>query len=169
MALAQAFVFADPLAHYLKDFDCGKPFMNEFLPRFAVKHMQLGLSSTWVLVDDAQDKATVAAYFTLASATVSRNEIPFERSLPRYPVPVVLLARLAIDKAYQGKKIGEKTLVTALRKSVALTQTGLPALGLVLDVLDEDALGFYQRYNIFEPFTDDPMRLFAPMTMLAQI
>jgi hypothetical protein len=82
---------------------------------------------------------------------------------------VVLLARLAIDKTFQGKRIGEKTLVTALRKSVALTNTGLPALGLVLDVLDDDALGFYQRYKIFEPFTDDPMRLFAPMTLLAQI
>jgi GNAT superfamily N-acetyltransferase len=169
LALAQAFVFADSLAHNLKDFDCGKPFMNEFLPRFAVKHMQLGLSSTWVLVDDEQEKATVAAYYTLASATVSRHEIHFEHSLPRYPVPVVLLARLAIDKTFQGKRIGEKTLVTALRKSVALTNTGLPALGLVLDVLDDDALGFYQRYKIFEPFTDDPMRLFAPMTLLAQI
>ncbi len=169
MALAQAFVFADPLAHNLKAFDCGKPVMNEFLARFAVKNMQLGLSSTWVLADDEQEKATVAAYYTLASATVFRDEIPFDHGLPGYPVPVVLLARLAIDKQYQGQRIGEKTLVTALRKSVELTNTGLPTLGLVLDVLDDDALGFYQRYEIFEPFTDDPMRLFAPMQVLAKI
>ena len=169
MALAQAFVFADPVSHNLKAFDCGKPVMNEFLARFAVKHMQLGLSSTWVLADDGQEKAAVAAYHTLASATVSRGEIPFDRSLPRYPVPVVLLARLAIDKQYQGQRIGDKTLVTALRKSVELTNKGLPALGLVLDVLDDDALCFYQRYEMFEPFTDNPMKLFAPMHVLAQI
>jgi GNAT superfamily N-acetyltransferase len=171
LALAQAFVFADRVAHNLKAFDCGKPEMNKFLAQSAVKHMQLGLSYTWVLANEGQEKAAVAAYYTLASATVSRDKIPFGRSLPRYQLPVVLLARLAVDKQYQGRKIGDKTLITALRKSVELTRIdrGLPALGLVLDVLDDDALGFYQKYEMFEPFTDDPMRLFASMHVLAQI
>jgi GNAT superfamily N-acetyltransferase len=169
LALAQEFVFADPTTHNLKAFDCGKPAMNEFLARFAVKNMLLGLSSTWVLADDRPGQAAVAAYYTLASATVSRDEIPFSGNLPRYPVPVVLLARLAVDRQYQGQGIGEKTLITALRKSVELTRTGLPSLGVVLDVLDDDAFDFYQRYEIFEPFTDNPRKLFAPMRILAQI
>lgn len=144
--------------------------MNQFLARFAAKHMELGISSTWVLADECPaQKIPVVAYFTLSAATVTREEIAFDKSLPRYPVPVVLLARLAADHRYQGQGVGEKTLITALRKSVELTHSGLPALGVILDVLDEDALSFYQRYEIFEPFTDDPMRLFVPMTVLQQI
>ncbi|MFV1998608.1 MAG: GNAT family N-acetyltransferase [Acidiferrobacterales bacterium] len=144
--------------------------MNQFLARFAAKHMGLGLSSTWVLAAESDySKAPVVAYYTLTTRTVSREEIPFDKSLPRYPVPVVVLARLAADHRYQGQGIGEKTLITTLRKSVELTNSGLPALGAILDVLDEDALSFYQRYEIFEPFTNDPLRLFAPMTVLQQI
>lgn len=147
--------------------------MDQFLARFAVKNDLLGISRTWVLPvtegDDPLKKAPVAAYYTLASSTVTREEIPTDKTLPGYPVPVVLLARLAVDEQFKGQRLGEKTLITALRKAVELTDAGLPALGLILDVLDEDALGFYQHYEIFEPFTDDPMRLFAPMAVIKQI
>ncbi len=173
MALSQAYVFVDPAKHTLKEFDCGRPDMNTFLARFAVKHMKLGLSRTWVLpdIDGTQKTQTtpIAAYYTLASATVTREEIPANTSLPRYPVPVVLLARLAVDNRFKGQHLGEKTLITALRKSVELTDLGLPALGVVLDVLNKEALRFYNHYEIFEPFTDNPMRLFAAMHMLRQI
>ena len=131
--------------------------------------MKLGISSTWVLPvieDPAQHKAPISAYYTLSSATVMKDEIPFDRSLPSYQIPVVLLARLAISEPYKGQGLGAKTLVTALRRAVDITRTGLPALGLILDVLDEDALEFYQHFEMFEPFSDDPMRLFVPMTAL---
>ncbi|HED18169.1 MAG TPA: hypothetical protein ENI74_01545 [Gammaproteobacteria bacterium] len=81
----------------------------------------------------------------------------------------MLLARLVTDHRYQGRGIGGKTLITALRKSAELANSGLPALGTILDILDEDALGFYRHYEIFEPFTDDLMRLFVPMTALQRI
>ncbi|MCU7936862.1 MAG: GNAT family N-acetyltransferase [Candidatus Thiodiazotropha sp. (ex Dulcina madagascariensis)] len=173
MAFSQEFVLVDRTQHNLKTFNYGKPDMNLFLARFAVKNMQLGLSRTWVLpvVDEDQQsqKAQIAAYYSLASSTVTREEIPADKSLPGYPVPVVLLARLAVDEQFKGQRLGEKTLITALRKSVALVDIGLPALGVVLDALDEDALRFYRHYEIFEPFTDDPMRLFASMHTLRQI
>ena len=97
---------------------------------------------------------------------MTREEIPTDTRLPGYPVPVVLLARLAVDHRFQGQRLGEKTLVSALRHSITLTERGLPAIGLILDVLDEDALTFYQRFDLFQPFTDDPMRLFLPMNIL---
>ena len=144
-----------------------------FLARFAVKNMRLGLSRTWVLPVVAEDpqpkKSQIAAYYSLASSTVMKEEIPSDKNLPGYPVPVVLLARLAVDEQCKEQRLGEKSLITALRKSVELTNSGLPALGVILDVLDEDALGFYKRYKMFEPFTDNPMRLFVPMHILRQI
>jgi len=173
LAFQPEFVLADHTQHNLKTFNCGKPDMDTFLSRFAVKNMQIGLSRTWVLPVVSEDEPTykskVAAYYTLASSTVSRDEIPTDKNLPGYPVPVVLLARLAVDERYKRQRLGEKTLITALRKSVALTDTGLPALGIILDVLNDDALRFYQHFEMFEPFTDNPMRLFVSMHTLAQI
>lgn len=147
------------------------PGMNVFLSRFAIKKSKLGLSQTWVLSENQhfQKKSPIAAYFTLASSTVSRDDIPSKSNFPAYPVPVVLLARLAVDKNYQRMRLGEKTLITALRKSVELTDGGLPAVGLILEVLDEDALKFYQHYDILQPFTNDSMRLFIAMNILRQL
>jgi len=89
--------------------------------------------------------------------------------LPRYPIPVALLARLAIDVSYQKNGLGAKTLITALRHLVRLCDQRLPVHGLILDVLNSDALDFYQRFDFFFPFTDDPMRLFAPMGLLRKV
>ena len=167
----------DKSKHDKKAFDCEKPEMDTFLSRFALKHSKLGLSSTWVLAEELDSKIDekqgtkrkVIGYYTLASSTVIKSSIPTNQSLPHYPVPVVLLARLAVDKNYQNKGLGAKILVTALRHAVELTNQGLPAYGLVLDVLDDDALKFYQCFDFFEPFTDNPMRLFIGMNSIKQL
>jgi len=170
----------DKNKHDLKAFDCGKSDMDAFLSRFAFKHLKLGLSSTWVLVKELNSKSDVEqekgmtkseviAYYTLAASTVVKSGIPTDKSLPHYPIPVVLLARLAVDQKYQSKGLGAKILVTAIRHAVELTDHGLPAYGLVLDVLDDDALKFYQCFDFFEPFTNNPMRLFVGMDSIRQL
>lgn len=170
MPLHQAFAAADKALHDLKGFDCGKPSMNEFLSRYALKHAKLGFSRTYVLAEKRDSgKAPIAAYYTLSASTTTREGIPAKQSLPKYPVPIVMLGRLAVSQSYQGQGLGAKTLVYALRQAATLSNAGLPAYGLVLDVLDEEALAFYQHFELFEAFTDDPMRLFVPMTTLAGI
>ena len=172
MPVQQQFVALDHTRFDLKAFDCGKPEMNTFLARYAVKNMGLKLSMTWVLPGaemETDTKTPIAAYYTLASSTVVREEIPTDQRLPGYPVPVVLLARLAVDHQFQGQRIGEKTLISALRRGATLTERGLPAMGLILDVLDEDALAFYQKFDLFRPFTDNPMRQFVPMSVVREI
>jgi hypothetical protein len=170
LPLGQAFIAVNKAQHNLKVFDCGKPLMNNFLAKFAEKHGRLGLSRTYVLPEITQtSKAPIAAYFTLTTSNVTREEIPAKQSLPQYPIPMVLMARLAVDLRYKGTGLGGKTLVYALRKAVALNQAGLPSFGLILDVLDDEALGFYKHYDLFEPFTNDPMRLFVSMKTLEQI
>lgn len=145
--------------------------MNIFLSRFAIKHAKLGLSRTLVLAvnDLVTDKRPIAAYYTLAASTICKTDITNTQSLPRYPVPVALLARLAVDVDYQGKGLGGKTLISAMRHAVRLCDEGLPVYGLILDVLDDDVLQFYQKYDFFYGFTDNPMRLFAPMSSLRKI
>jgi GNAT superfamily N-acetyltransferase len=170
LLLQQDFVNADKNLHDLKTFDCGNATMDEFLGRYALKHSKLGLSRTYVLAEEeTANKASVAVYYTLAAATVTRAEIPITQSLPTYPIPVVMLARLAVDQRYQGKGLGAKALVYALRQAANLSHSGLPAYGLILDVIDEQALKFYQHFDLFKPFTEDPMRLFVSMKTLEQI
>ena len=170
MPLEQTFSAADKSLHDLKGFDCGKLSMNEFLNRHALKHSRLGLSRTYVLAAQSEEmKKPVAAYYTLAASMVTRSTIPATQSLPNYLVPLVMLARLAVCNEYQGKGLGAKTLVYALRQAANLSKAGLPAYGLILDVLDDKALAFYQYFDLFKPFTDDPMRLFVPMKTIAQI
>ena len=171
MKLCQTFVPIDTTKHLIKEFNCGKSDMNEFLVRFATKHHKAGLSSTYVLpVDDpSTDKVMIAAYYTLAVSTIVKADIPTEQSLPRYPIPMALLARLAIDKKFQDQYLGSKSLIYALRHAVRLCDSGLPVFGLILDVLDQDALAFYQKFDFFQPLTNNPMRLFVSMSSLRQI
>ena len=171
MALLQEFVPANKSQQDLKSFRCGKETMDTFLHRFACRDMGLGISTTWVLLDETEEKQkpSVAAYYTLGSATVKREDIPTAKKHPPYALPVVLLAKLAIDSNFQKQRLGEKVLIEALRHSVTLTKKGLPAIGLILDVLDEDALAFYQRFEIFETLTENPDRLFVPMDVLTQL
>ena len=171
MALLAAFVQADARLHDLKSFDCGKASLNEYLRRYAIRNSELGLSRTWVLPEQSlQPKAPVAAYFTLASSTVLRADLPATvSSLPAYPVPVVILARLGVSLTHQGQQLGAKTLVQALRTARELSERGLPAFGVVLDVLDDDALQFYQHMGMFSPLTDQPKRLFIAMDTIRQL
>ena len=160
----------------VKTFDCGKEAINVYLRRYAAKNMALNLNRTFVLPFTTEDSTTgggsarpqVAAYYTLAHQTLVREELPDSSHLPRYPVPVILLAQLGIDQRFQRQGLGAKTLVHALRHAyqIASNPKGLPAMGVVLDVLDNDALAFYQSFDFFLPLTDNPMKVFVPMASL---
>lgn len=170
MRFSQAFEPLNTHQHAVKSFDCGKTEMNQFLKKFASKHAKQGISKTMVLTSLEPDVArqTVVAYYTLSITTVYRKSFPTQ-SLPRYPIPVTLLARLAIDTRFQKQKLGTKTLIYALRHAAQLNELGLTTYGLVLDVLDEEALAFYNTFHFFLPLSDDPMRLFLSMHELKKI
>ena len=127
-----AFVDVDSVTQDTRRFRCGKPQMDAFLIRYAVKNAELGISKTWVLLDGdkgEKKKFPVAAYYTLAVGTVTRETLPVDhKELPSYPVPVTLLARLAVSENYQNRGVGGKALVTALRQAVILKDKGLPSV-----------------------------------------
>ena len=165
------FLPLDPRTVNVRTFDCGKEAINVYLRRYAAKNMALNLNRTFVLpytADDSTEKPQVAAYYTLAHQTLVREALPDPSRLPRYPVPVILLAQLGIDRRVHRQGLGAKTLVTALRHAyqIASNPKGLRAMGVVLDVLDHDALAFYQSFDFFLPLTDNPMKLFVPIASL---
>ncbi len=103
---------------------------------------------------------------TLASGAIGAKSLPAKQAkkLPRHPVPVVLLARLAVDRSAHGKGLGGFLLRDALTRSLDLAEkVGIHAV--VLDAFDAEAKSFYQRFG-FSLLTDDVMRLFLPLSTI---
>jgi hypothetical protein len=146
--------------HVTDGFDCGKPSMNTWLQRHALGNQAARSSTTYVRCNGG----FVRAYHSLVVDGVEFKTVPEKiRSglLGRYPVPVILLARLAVDLRQQGQRIGEFMLVDALRRSLGVSYVvGVKAV--MVDALDDQARRFYERYD-FEPSPSVPDRLFLLM------
>ena len=91
--------------HQVAAFDCGASALNEFLSRHALGNHQAGTAKTYVTTTDSH---TAVGYYSLAAAQILYVDAParLQKGAPRHPVPVVLLARLAVDRAWQGKGLG---------------------------------------------------------------
>lgn len=158
--------------HNIKDFDCGKETLNQFLHRFALKNQQLGLSKSWVLLDkdftSPIQKQEIIGYFTLAIQTIEPKIIQ-EEKLPNYQLPVTLIARIVVNKKFQGNGLGTKLLFLAIKQALKLNNNGLPTYAVVLDILDNDAMRFYQKFNFFRLLDNSEKRLFVPMKIIQKM
>jgi GNAT superfamily N-acetyltransferase len=143
--------------HAIEGFDCGREELNRYLLRYAWTNQQAGAAQTYLgLVDD-----TVVGYHTLAVGQVSREEAPerLTKGLARHPVPIMLLARLATDRRWQGQGIGKALLRDALQRTVqAADIAGIRAFAV--HAKDEEARRFYEQFD-FIPSPSDPMHLFV--------
>ena len=171
---AKQFVDLDKARHDRDSFDCGEAELNLFIRQFAAKHMQAGISRTRVLVNKqklANDKNSICAFYTVAPSSICRETLPqrLAKKLPHYPVPVFLLAQLAVDKHYQGQGLGKITLIQALEYLWRVNQH-LTAYAVVVDCLNQSAQNFYQQFG-FQTLDKDhhKTQLFLPMKTLTQL
>ena len=133
--------------HRLEEFDCGKPSLTDWLLRHARQAHGSGSARTFVVCDEDR----VAGYFSLTVGQIDTLEVPerFRRGMGQYPIPLVILARLAVDLDYQGRGLGFGMLQDAIRRTVAIAeQAGIRAL--LTHPIDADAETFYRRFG-FEP------------------
>ena len=145
-------------AHQLADFNSGVASLDDWLKRRARSNQASGASRTFVLCDN--DK--VIGYYALASGGVTIGEAPgrFRRNMPD-PIPVVVLGRLAIDRAYQGKSLGRALFKdAALRVMHAADAIGIR--GIVVHAISEEAKAFYLAIG-FDPSPLDPMTLMVTL------
>jgi GNAT superfamily N-acetyltransferase len=152
-------------AHERGEFCCGKAPLDAFLRSLVSQYEKRRLGRTYVAV--RQGEPRVWGYYTLAAGAVSYDNLPAEaaRKLPRHSVPVILLARLAVDQAVQGQGLGGALLEDALRRCLSLAdQLGIYAVEV--DAIDEQAKSFYLKYG-FLPLPDDPLHLYLPVSTLA--
>ena len=139
-----------------KNFDCDVDALNDFLSRYAKKNDELGIGKTFVALDENNQ---IAGYFTLATAQLSYNEIPedYKRKLPKYPIPALRIARLAVNKNFQGKGVGRWLLKQAFIKIIQVSEvTGLHVI--IVDA-KESSKTFYEYYG-FKKIMDKELSYF---------
>lgn len=151
----KSIIFTTPKSQ-LKKFDCETEVLNEFLSRHSLKNDTLGIGRTFVAFDD---KDEVVGYFTLATAQVVYEDIPdeYRGKLPKYTIPSLRIAHLAVDKNLQGKGIGKWLLAQAFIKIVHAAEI----TGLYFIIVDEKetSKSFYEHYG-FIKFKDKELSYF---------
>lgn len=128
-------------------FDCGDESLNSYLKKYAWNNQQKSsIGVTYIAADEAAPNLVIG-YFTLAMASAPRNSLPkkYVRGLPPYDVPMILLARLAVDRRFEGRGLGRALLGEALKISSSLSkQVGCRCV--VVDAY-ESAISFYQHFG----------------------
>ena len=149
--------------HDRASFDCGEPSLNTYLKQYARQNDEKGLGRTYVAIEPGQHR--VEGYYTISTGAVKFDDVPAK--LPRYPVPVVHLGRLAIDIGSQGKGLGELLLLDALKRaSRAADQLGIYAVEV--RALNDGARRFYRKYG-FTSLLDDELHLYLPMKTIRKL
>ncbi len=145
-------------------FDCGDAALNMFLSRQAGQQQRKDFSKTYIALADGED--AIAGFVTLSAGQVEASDLPVHLKLPRYPVPILRMGRLAVDRHFQGQGIGRDLLAFALRLAIDFSERiGLYAV--VVDAKDERAAAFYRRLG-FRPTLDDALCLYLPLAVLRQ-
>lgn len=144
----------------LDDFDCGVAGLNEWLRQFAESDQRAGASVTYVLTRVGQ----VVGFYTLAPSAIEpvRAAQRLGAGLPRNrPIPVILLARLGLDRSEQGSGLGSELLRDALARCAAAADE-IGGRAVLVHVKDEAAVQFYRRWG-FQGLPDNPHHLYLLM------
>lgn len=144
-------------AHDVSKFDCGNEALNRFLHRHALQNQRNQSARTYVAL---RGEAQVIGYYSLAAASAEYETVParIAKGLAQHPIPLTLLARLAVVQAEQGAGIGAGLLKDALKRFLQ-AQSIIAARALVVHAKDDQAVEFYRHFG-FTPSPMDPYHLY---------
>ncbi|MGA9568155.1 MAG: GNAT family N-acetyltransferase [Candidatus Korobacteraceae bacterium] len=140
-------------SHTVEEFDCGMhESLNEWLKRYAMLNQLSDAARTYVV----HRANKVVGYYSLAPGSVAKREAPerIAKGLGNYPIGVILLARLAIDKTEKGRGLGKALLKDALLRSANAADT-ISARAVLVHAIDGDAKAFYQHFGFEVSLIDD--------------
>lgn len=148
--------------HDLTEFSCGKSELDTWLVRYALTNQALNATRTYVTCEGK----VVRGYFSLAPSSVQFENAPprIRAGLGRYPVPVILLARLAVDTRVQGNRVGESLLLDFLGRSLEASRA-IGGVAVLVHALDDDARAFYEKYD----FERSPTNEYHLMMLMSDI
>jgi GNAT superfamily N-acetyltransferase len=149
-------------------FVCGAAELDEYLQRYAGQNEKSGVSQHFVAVARKGD-CKILGYYAVSAGSVAPEDLPDEmkKRLPRYPIPVAHLGRLAVGKSMQSCGLGEDLLMDALMRFTRISEEiGIHAVEVV--AIDENARRLYLKYG-FKPLADDARHLYLPMSAVAKL
>ena len=147
-------------------FDCGEKALDEYLQRYASQDIKRGVARVF-MASPAEQPQLVAGFYTLSAASIAAEMLPerLRKKLPRYPVPVALLGRLAVDQQFHGQGLGSILLVDACKRVAAASET-LAVAAIVVDAKSAKAAAFYQHFGFIE-LPGQPGRWMLPRSHFA--
>ncbi len=151
--------------HVLDGFVCGHPSLDQWLTRHALQAGAAGSARTYVVLDSEQHR--VVGYHALTAAGIEREAAITRviKGMPRYPIPVVLLARLAVDLTVTGRGIGAWLLRDAMLRTLTAAET-IGVCAMLVHAQDENARRFYLKHGL-EPSPTDSLHLMVLLKDLA--
>lgn len=150
--------------HRRAGFDCGDAALNEFLLRQAGQQQRRGFGKTYVAL--AGDEVTVTGFVTVSAGQIATASLPSQSKLPRYPAPILLIGRLAVDARHQGKGIGQDMLAFALHLAVEFSQR-VVLYAVVVDAKHDKAKAYYLKLG-FIACVDNPLCLYLPVATIGR-
>lgn len=142
--------------HAVEKFDCGNAALNKFLHSFALVNQSAGSSVTYLaMVGEA-----VVGYYSLTVGAAKYDDAPerLGKGMPRHPIPVMVIARLAVDRRFQGHGMGSGLLADAIRRTLAASEIA-GIRGVIVHAKDEDAAAFYAKFG-FTAYPEMPLTLY---------
>jgi GNAT superfamily N-acetyltransferase len=146
-------------------FDCGEEALNDYLCRYARKSHELGGAKTFLAIGDAANKP-ILGFYSLCPASLEYARTPetARRGLARHDVPGFRLARLAVDRKFQGLGLGGQLLLAAGRRCL-LASAQVGGVVLLIDAKNERAAKWYSSYGAM-PLLDAPLTLVLPLATI---
>jgi predicted GNAT family N-acyltransferase len=148
-----------------KNFSCGVEELDVYLTRYAKGNHKKNIGKTFVLLQNDE----VCGYYTISMGSTEHSSLPAEIiiGLPKYPIPVARIGRLAVDSKIKGKGKGGWLLADALKKIVVASQT-VGTYAIVVDAKDDKAKEFYKHFG-FVSVLDDPLSLVIPISSISDL
>lgn len=152
------------LQYNRKEFFCGNDALDRYFAEHVTQDMRRRVAACYVALET--ETGCIAGYYTLSASDIPLTDIPEEmtKRLPRYPaIPVARLGRLAVDKAFQGCRVGGGLLWDALMRSA---RSEIAVFALIVDAKNDQAEAFY-RHHGFVSFGSTPRQLILPLSQLS--
>lgn len=154
--------------HDRKSFDCGVDELNIFLKQHANQNQSKNMSKTYlaVVAVSADDHKKIYGYYTLSAGHLECDQLPetVKAKLPKYPIPIARIGRLAVDKDYKGQGIGGFLLHDAFTNVLSIADK-MAVFAVVVDAKNDDAKSFYGNYG-FAELQDSELTLFLPISTI---
>jgi GNAT superfamily N-acetyltransferase len=154
--------------HVTEPFECGEESLNVYLKRYAGQNEGRGGSRTFVIADRGN---RVVGYYTLTAGSIEQSNAPVTvtKGWGKYPVPVIILARLAIDKSVQNQGLGSALLKDALKRVVFNISPEVGVRAVLIHAKNPKVVAWYKKHADFVESPTDPLHLFLLIQKIEKI